>query len=76
MPMCRFRCSHCGLEGTRIGVADRTMTSVQSEEWTQLCVFAAQARNSGEPVDLVTVNYPHLQASAKLTDTADAALTQ
>jgi hypothetical protein len=68
MPMSRFRCSQCGLEGTRIGVADRTMTSVQSEEWTELCVLAAQARESGEPVDLLTVNCPHLQASAKLTD--------
>jgi hypothetical protein len=45
------------------------MTSVQSEEWTELCVFAAQARENGEPVDLLTVNCPHLQASAKLADT-------
>jgi hypothetical protein len=52
------------------------MTSVQSEEWTQLCLFAAQAREAGESVDLLTVNCPHLQASAKLTDADAVTLTR
>ena len=71
MPMSRFRCSQCGLEGTRIGAAGRTMMSVQSEEWTQLCEFAALARDSGEPVDLLTVNCPYLLASAQVADAAE-----
>jgi hypothetical protein len=68
MPISRFQCSECGLKGTRVGLDERATPSVPFEEWTQVCLFAARARENGEPLDLITVSCPHLQASAKRLD--------
>jgi hypothetical protein len=68
MPISRFRCSECGLEGTRIVLGDRAIPSVPFDEWTQVCLFAARARENGEPINLLTVSCPHLQTSAKRLD--------
>lgn len=70
VPIARIKCSRCGLEATRIGYADRGMTSVDPEAWLQLCEAAAKARDSGDPADPLSVNCPYLQASAEVREPA------
>lgn len=70
MAIVRFTCSRCGLEATRIGYADRGMTSVDPDAWLQLCVSAARARASGDPDDPLSVNCPFLQASFDVREPA------
>lgn len=65
MPIVRIQCSRCGLEATRIGYGDRAMTSVDADAWAERCVSAAQARESGEPSDPLSVNCPYLQAGVR-----------
>jgi hypothetical protein len=36
------------------------MTSVNADEWRQRCVRAAEARNSGEPLDPLSLSCPYL----------------
>lgn len=70
MPIARIKCNRCGLEATRIGYADRGMTSVDPDEWLQLCESAAKARDNGDPSDPLSVNCPHLQESAEVRERA------